>query len=250
MVVGLTVSWLGHATVLIEVDGARVLTDPVLRDRVGPLVRVAASVQTDAVGALDCVLLSHLHYDHTDLPTLRNLGRSTPIIVPSPAREWLACKGFTDVRQVSPGESMTISAVQVSATRANHDPRRRPLGPIAPPVGYMIQASRSVYFAGDTDLFSAMEDMRGVVDVALLPVWGWGARLGPGHLDPVRAAIAAALIAPAVAIPIHWGTFAPRRLGRSAPDPERPAREFAAQVKRRAPAVDVRLLAPGQTTSS
>jgi L-ascorbate metabolism protein UlaG (beta-lactamase superfamily) len=249
MAAPLTVTWLGHATVLIEVDGARVLTDPALRTRLGPLVRVAPSVPADAVGTVDCVLLSHLHYDHTDLPTLRNLGRSTPIIVPSGARGWLSGRGFTDVRQLSPGESLGIGALRITATPATHDPRRRPFGPAAPPIGFMIGASRSAYFAGDTDLFAAMEDMRGAVDVALLPVWGWGARLGPGHLDPERAAIAAALIAPAVAIPIHWGTFALGRAGRGQPDPERPAREFAAQVSRRAPSVDVRVLAPGQTTS-
>jgi L-ascorbate metabolism protein UlaG (beta-lactamase superfamily) len=115
-------------------------------------------------------------------------------------------------------------------------------------VGYLIRASRSVYFAGDTDLFPAMQDMRGIVDVALLPVWGWGPRLGPGHLDPERAARAAALLAPEVAIPIHWGTLA-RWPGRGLPDPERPAREFAAQTKRYAPAVDVRVLTPGQSTT-
>jgi L-ascorbate metabolism protein UlaG (beta-lactamase superfamily) len=103
-----------------------------------------------------------------------------------------------------------------------------------------------VYFAGDTDLFAGMAELRGAVDVALLPVWGWGASVGAGHLDPKSAAEAAALIAPAVAIPIHWGTFALARPARRAPDPRRPAREFAELTKRYAPSVDVRVLAPGE----
>jgi L-ascorbate metabolism protein UlaG (beta-lactamase superfamily) len=103
-----------------------------------------------------------------------------------------------------------------------------------------------VYFAGDTDLFEAMAELRGLVTVALLPVWGWGPRLGPGHLDPERAARAAALIAPAIAIPIHWGTFVPRvPIGRM---PAEPAREFARLVKHHAPSVEVRVLEPGGRT--
>ena len=85
--------------------------------------------------------------------------------------------------------------------------------------------------------------------MALLPVWGWGASVGAGHLDPSSAAEAAALIAPSVAIPIHWGTFALARPARRAADPERPAREFAELTKRYAPAVDVRVLAPGERTT-
>jgi L-ascorbate metabolism protein UlaG (beta-lactamase superfamily) len=248
MAAPLSLTWLGHATVLIEVDGARVITDPVLRDRVGPLIRVAPGERPDA-GEVDCILLSHLHYDHTDLPSLKRFERSTAVIVPSPAGEWLARQGFSDVRQVSPGDSVTVGELPVAATPASHDPRRGPLGPAAPPVGYMIGASRSVYFAGDTDLFPEMEEMRGTVDVALLPVWGWGPTLGPGHLDPERASIAASLIAPAVAIPIHWGTFAVPRLRRSQSEPAWPAHEFAAHVARLAPDVEVRVLAPGQATS-
>ena len=83
----LAITWLGHATVLVEIDGVRMITDPVLRDRIGPLVRIAPDV--DLAGPVDCVLLSHLHADHTDLPTLRALERSGPVLAPYPAREWL-----------------------------------------------------------------------------------------------------------------------------------------------------------------
>ena len=84
---GVAITWLGHATVLVEIDGVRVITDPVLRHRIGPLVRIAPDAPVP--GTVDCVLLSHLHADHTDLPTLRALERSGPILAPHPAREWL-----------------------------------------------------------------------------------------------------------------------------------------------------------------
>jgi L-ascorbate metabolism protein UlaG (beta-lactamase superfamily) len=143
-----------------------------------------------------------------------------------------------------------VGDVQVTATPADHDGRRTPLGPTAEAIGFVVRGSRCVYFAGDTDYFAAMGNLTGSVDVALLPVWGWGPTLGPGHLDPQRAAEVAALIAPRVAIPIHWGTFALGRPARRPTDPQQPAREFAALAKKRAPATEVRVLAPGETTEA
>ena len=244
----LAITWLGHATVLIEIDGVRLLTDPVLRSRVGPLVRIAPGLDPGAIGAVDCVLISHLHADHTDLPTLRALRCSGPIVAPHGSRAWLTARGVPEVIDVRAGDEMGLGAVRIISTPARHDRHRRPLGPTADPVGYLIRGSSGVYFAGDTDLFLSMAELRGFVDVALLPVWGWGSRLGPGHLDPESAAAALSLIAPAVAIPIHWGTLALRRPARRPADPRRPAREFVAFARRYAPSVDVRMLSPGDRT--
>jgi L-ascorbate metabolism protein UlaG (beta-lactamase superfamily) len=248
LTVGVTITWLGHATVLLELDGIRVLTDPVLGKRAGALVRISPQVDAAALGRLDCVLLSHLHSDHVDIPTLRRLGGSTPVIAPELAAEWLRRKGMRDVRGIRVGQQLSVGNLRVIAAPAVHEGRRRPLGVTAEPVGYVLRGSRSLYFAGDTDLFAQMEDLRSEIDVALLPVWGWGPSVGAGHLDPERAAQAAALIAPAVAIPIHWGTLAlPWPLGRSE-DRERPARQFAALAARYAPGVEVRVLAAGERT--
>ena len=103
-----------------------------------------------------------------------------------------------------------------------------------------------VYFAGDTDLFDGMAEIgaRGV-DVALLPIWGWGPRLPPGHLDPQRAAQATRLLAPRVVIPIHWGTYL--RAGMRRGDLEAPARAFAEAVARTAPSCEVVVLRPGES---
>jgi L-ascorbate metabolism protein UlaG (beta-lactamase superfamily) len=244
----MVIRWVGHATVLIELEGVRLLTDPVLRDRIGPLVRIGPPGGAEPVGRVDCVLLSHLHADHADLPSLRRVARSTPVLAPPGAGSWLTRRGLTDVRELGPGSEVAVGPVNVSATAAVHEDRRRPFGPRADPVGYLVRGPRSTYFAGDTDLFDAMEELRGSVDVALLPVWGWGPRLGPGHLDPERAARAAALIAPDVVIPIHWGSLAPLWPGGRMADPWVPAREFARLAQRLAPAVEVRLLAPGGRT--
>jgi L-ascorbate metabolism protein UlaG (beta-lactamase superfamily) len=92
-----------------------------------------------------------------------------------------------------------------------------------------------------------MADFGGNLDLALLPVWGWGPTLGPGHLNPDRAARAAALLSPRLAVPIHWGTLYPPGLARLRPRPlSEPPREFAARARVLAPEVEVRVATPGE----
>jgi L-ascorbate metabolism protein UlaG (beta-lactamase superfamily) len=102
-----------------------------------------------------------------------------------------------------------------------------------------------VYFAGDTDLFPGMEELR-PLDVALLPVAGWGPKLGPGHMDAERAACAAQVLRPRIAVPIHWGTLHPRWKGPGSWFSD-PPETFAARVAGLAPDVVVRVLAPGES---
>jgi L-ascorbate metabolism protein UlaG (beta-lactamase superfamily) len=198
------------------------------------------------------VLISHAHLDHLDLPSLRKLQPSVQVVVPSGWGELVRRAGFADVREVGPGDRVTIGAVEVVATPARHDGRRWPLGREGAALGYVIECPQRIYFAGDTDLFEGMRDLATDLDLALLPVAGWGPRLPPGHLDPERAARAAAMLRPRVAVPIHWGTLASRTL--TSPrarvsDPERPAREFAHHARSYAPEVDVRILRPGERMS-
>ncbi len=241
-------TWAGHATALIELDGVRILTDPLLRDRVGPLRRIAAPVDADVGEHIDVIVLSHLHADHADLPSLLRVGSGTRVLAPRGAGSWLARHGMRDVCELSAGEEAIVGPLRIVATPARHDGRRWPFGARADAIGFVARGSQSCYFAGDTDLFDEMAAMAGSIDLALLPIWGWGPTLGPGHLDPERAARAAAAIAPRLAVPIHWGTFAP---GRPAPPPRDPgaaARRFSAMMAREAPGVELRVLAPGERT--
>jgi L-ascorbate metabolism protein UlaG (beta-lactamase superfamily) len=243
------VTYVGHSTVLIEADGTRLLTDPVLGRRVAHLRRIAAVPEVAELASLDAVLISHAHHDHLDLPSLRRLAPSVLAVVP---RDWAGLArraGLRRVAEVEAGDRVTVGAVEVVATPAAHDGRRLPFGRSAEALGYVVEGRQSVYFAGDTDLFDGMGDLVPQLDLALLPVAGWGPRLPPGHLDPAGAARAAALLRPRVAVPIHWGTFAARTLtspGGRAVDPDRPAREFARFAGSRAPRVEVRILHPGQ----
>ncbi len=237
-------TFVGHATVLLELEGVRLLTDPVLRMRLLHLRR--AGPPPAPVGRLDAVLLSHLHHDHLDGPSLRRLEGPPAAIVPRGAGKRLRRLGYRSVTELAEGDSARVGPVSVTAVAADHDGRRHPLGAPVDALGFIVAGERRVYFAGDTDLFPGMTEL-GPLDVALLPVWGWGPRAGPGHLDPERAAEAAARLRPRVAIPVHWGTLYPvgraRGMARRLVDPPH---EFARLVAAAAPEVEVRVLAPGE----
>jgi L-ascorbate metabolism protein UlaG (beta-lactamase superfamily) len=203
------------------------------------------------------VLISHLHHDHLDLASLRLLGLDTSLLVPAGAGELLRRRGFTDVTELSVGEATGIagaSGLTVTAVEARHDGRRHPGGRRAETLGYVIRGRRTVYFAGDTQLFDGMAelapDSASQLDIALLPVAGWGSTLGPGHMDPLDAARAVCLLRPRIAIPMHWGTLLPigsaRRHRATLGDPPR---LFARHVARLVPDVEVCILKPGQTAT-
>jgi L-ascorbate metabolism protein UlaG (beta-lactamase superfamily) len=244
------VTYVGHATVLIELGGVRVITDPVLRGRVGPLRRHGARPAPGLTRGLDAVLISHLHHDHADLPSLRGLGRDVPLLVSRGSGEFLARHGFTRVTELAPGEATRIGEATVTATEARHPGGGR-FERASEAVGFLLSGrDRRIYFAGDTDLFDGMGELAGDLDLALLPIWGWGTSIGEGHLDPERAARAAALLSPRIVVPIHWGTLYPLGLARLRPDPLRmPPRELVARMQELAPQVEARVLAPGEATS-
>ena len=246
-VTGCRLTYVGHATVLVEMDGARLLTDPLLRARIAHVRRRVPLPALDQLRDLDAVLISHA--------PRRPPGRA----VAAPARprrigdraarvgEDAAARGLHAVTAMVPGERRQVGAVTVEAVEAEHDGRRRPLGKPVPALSFLFEGPVNIYFAGDTDLFDGMAELRGRVDVALLPIWGWGPRLPAGHLGPETAARALSMIRPALAIPIHWGTM--RSPGeRSAHDSRAPADAFAAAVARVAAATEVRILAPGEAT--
>jgi L-ascorbate metabolism protein UlaG (beta-lactamase superfamily) len=238
------IRWLGHATVLLELGGARLVTDPVLRGRIGHLTRRAARVDPAILGVLDAALVSHVHRDHLDVHTLSRLEGEPRLLLPAGAGR-LMRRGLERVTEISEGESVTIGSARVTATEAHHRARRGPRSPWLPSLGFLIEVGGvRVYFAGDTDVFDQMAQLA-PLDLALLPVWGWGPSVGEGHLNPRTAAEALRLLRPAVAVPIHWGTFFPVGLrGRSLQDPPH---EFARHAEELAPGVQVRILQPGES---
>jgi L-ascorbate metabolism protein UlaG (beta-lactamase superfamily) len=247
----LSMTYLGHSTVLIDIGGVRVLTDPVLRRRMGLLVRASAPVDPGSWRDADVVLISHSHWDHLDYGSLRMLGHSVPLVVPRGMAGRLRTQGFREVIEVVPGDDIRVAGLTIEATRALHRGFGPPIGPTELSIGFLVSGARSVYFAGDTALFPAMAALDRGIDLALIPVWGWGPRAeAPKHLDPRSAAEALQLIRPHVAVPIHWGTLHPIGLRRMRPqtriDPPHAFARLAASI---APDTIVRVVPIGDTLS-
>jgi L-ascorbate metabolism protein UlaG (beta-lactamase superfamily) len=237
------ITWLGHATVLIDTGAGRLVTDPVLRGRVAHLRRHAP--RAEAPERVDAALVSHLHHDHFDLPSLRAVGAK---VIGPPGTIRALRRLELESLELGPGDATDIGGARVIAMRAVHDGRRWPTMHRRDDdaIGFVIEADgQRVYFAGDTEIFDGMRDL-GPLDLALVPIWGWGTNLGPGHMNPAQAAASLALLDPAVAIPIHWGTFLP--LGahrRHSALLHEPVLEFTERAATLTPAVRIEVLDPG-----
>lgn len=238
---------LGHSTVVIEMDGVRVLTDPLLRARVGPLARRAGPPSPEHWANPDVVLISHTHWDHLDYGSLRMLGTGTRLVVPIGQGAEVRRRGFAAVTEVSVGDHIAVGDLTIEAVHAEHRGFGPPLGGTELSLGFIVHGSQHHYFAGDTSFFAGMADFDIGLDVALLPVWGWGPTAKPeDHLDPLGAARAAAIIRPRIAIPIHWGTLHPLGLRWMRPSTRiDPPHQFAQLVRRLRPDIIVRVLPDG-----
>ncbi|MEU2156286.1 MBL fold metallo-hydrolase [Streptomyces sp. NPDC019396] len=246
------VTWWGHATCTVEDSGVRVLTDPLFVSRLAHLRRRRGAVPPPEAAVAEAVLVSHLHSDHLHLPSLARLAPGTRLIVPRGAlRSVPGLRRLAGllITEVGPDDEVVVDALRVRAVPALHDGRRLPFGPHhSPALGYVIRGEARTYFAGDTGLFDGMADAVGPIDVALLPVGGWGPFLGHGHLNPDRAARALAALVPRAAVPVHYGTYWP--IGLDAVRPHEfhsPGDEFARKAARLAPQVAVHRLGHGES---
>jgi L-ascorbate metabolism protein UlaG (beta-lactamase superfamily) len=247
--VGDRLTFLGHSTVLVDLQGVRVLTDPLFGHvAVGAIRRQAPAVHPDTLVGISAVFISHGHLDHLDLASLRAIPGEPVFIVPAGLGRVVARAARGAIHELRAGDRLQVGSLTLEAIHAEHGSRRSLFTTAKGALGILIAGSTSIYFAGDTDLFPAMRRLAGRVDVALLPVGGWGPRLGSGHLDPGRAAEATARIRPAVATPIHWGTLYPLGLRHLAGRRfEGPGVAFEEAVAARAAGIEVRVLRPGQS---
>lgn len=241
------VTFLGHATILIELDGVRLLTDPILRERVGPLIRTSGPPAQELWSDIDAVLISHSHWDHLDYGSLKMLGFDVPLLARTGMASEFRSRGFRDITELEPGAEHHVGDIRVQAVHAEHKGFGPPVGGTELCLGFIAHGTQSVYFAGDTAFFEAMAEFDIGLDLALLPVWGWGPTAKPHeHLDPMGAARAAAVIKPRIAVPIHWGTLHPVGFSWMRPSTRiDPPHQFAQLVRRMAPDTTVRVLPNG-----
>jgi L-ascorbate metabolism protein UlaG (beta-lactamase superfamily) len=247
----LCVTWWGHAFTTLELGRTQVALDPLLPDRLGHLRRYAASPAAHAAHA-DAVLVSHQHHDHLHRPSLRRFPPGVPVVLPRGAERLLSRDRTADAVPVSPGDVVEVAGVRVEVLPASHDGRRHPWARRdAPALGFRISGGGgSAWFPGDTEL---REDMREVaeVDLALVPVGGWGPTLADGHMPPGAAAEAVARVGARWAVPVHWGTFWPRGLRHVARANHRhlfhtPGERFVEEVRERGLTTRPVVLDPGE----
>jgi L-ascorbate metabolism protein UlaG (beta-lactamase superfamily) len=246
----LKLTWLGHSTVLIELAGNRLLTDPLLLRHNGPLRRGQPRPKPGLWAEVDAVLLSHLHHDHAELRSLR-LVPGVPVFTGSRNGRWLRKHG---VNGHGPEDWSDVGAVQVRLVAAVHHARPMPHRP-NDANGHLIRSrTTTLWAAGDTSLYADMvrlPDLAGVerLDVVLVPIGGWGPRLSAGHMGPAEAAEACARTGARYALPVHWGTLHAPFMTLMSDWFERPLGAFEAALAYAAPRCQLIRLRPGETWS-
>ncbi len=255
-----TVTWIGHSTILVQLDGVNFLTDPTWAKRVGPfggLVGVGrytpVPLRMEDLPRIDFVVISHDHYDHLDEPTVRRLARLfDPIfVVPLGLKSWFADRGIANAVELDWGESVTVKGLRIVCTPAQHgggrtlvDQGRRLWA------SWAVLGSKRFYFAGDTGYYRHFKDIGealGPFDLAALPIGSYTPReiARPVHISPEEALQAWTDLRAARFIGIHYGTF-----GLAREPNDEPPRRIAAEIERRH--VDpsaIWLLDPGATRS-
>lgn len=237
-----TVTWVGHATLLVQLDGVNLLTDPAWSKRLGPLsgtVGVARftppGIPFEDLPPIDVVLISHDHYDHLDEPTVRRLAQSfNPLfVVPLGIKAWLADRGITNVTELDWSESVKVKGLEIVCAPAQHGSGRTLTdNGLRLWASWAVIGSKRFYFAGDTGYASHFEMIGhalGPFDLVALPIGSYTPRIiaKPVHISPEEALQASRDLQAGNFIGIHWGTF---ELAREPYD--EPPRRIAAEVER------------------
>lgn len=224
-----TMTWIGHATALLQINGVNVITDPMFSGRAspftfaGPKRRVPPGLALDELPHIDVVLISHSHYDHLDTASVEALnaqpGGPPLFLVPLGIKDWLAKKGITNAQELDWGDEISVAGLDFWFVPATHwsarsltDRNETLWG------GWVVKTPAgaahpvSVYFAGDTGYsndFKRIGAAFGCVDLALIPVGAYEPRwfMGPQHVDPQQAVQIFEDVHAKKAIGIHWGTF-------------------------------------------
>lgn len=216
---GLHVAWFGHSTVLLKIDGATILTDPVFSNRVGlnfgpvtlGLKRLTAPpLKLRQLSHAGLILLSHAHMDHMDLPTLRDLeSRQTSVVMAPKTADLIRADRYRQVRELSWGESVRIGPVEVRAFEVNHWGARMRSDTYRGYNGYLIQAGRyRVLFAGDTAVTPAFRSLRASrpIDLAIMPVGAYNPWIRY-HCNPEQAWQMGSDAGAELFVPVHHQTF-------------------------------------------
>jgi L-ascorbate metabolism protein UlaG (beta-lactamase superfamily) len=216
---GIHAAWIGHSTVLLKIDGTTILTDPVFSDRAGIDLRlvtlgvkrlVAPALAIAELPKIDVVLLSHAHFDHLDLPSLRALAnRDTTVVTAAKTADLLPNRSFGEVRELGWDEKTTAGPLEIGAFRVNHWGARMRNDVYRGFNGYTIDAGRyRVVFGGDTAATDAFRKLRSSrpFDLAIMPVGAYNPWIRY-HATPEQAWQMANDAGAEFFLPVHHQTF-------------------------------------------
>lgn len=238
---------IGHSTVLLQLDGSNIITDPIFSNRILYFSKryVEPGISFEQLPKIDAIIISHEHYDHFDKATLKKFDKNIPVIVPIGLKNKIAGLGFQDIREVRLWENTKINRVKIIAVPVKHF--------LSHPSSYVIEGTKTVYFAGDTGLNSYFEDIgrKFNIDIALLPMGAYRPHLSfiPGfaglmrkvHMNPEDIPVAQEQLKAKVVIPIHWGVF------KITAEPiEEPRERMEQIINQKNSGSKVKILEPGQ----
>lgn len=211
------VTWIGHATFVVQIGGLTVLTDPVFSRKIpGVKPRLTPpGVPLTAIPRVDAVVISHNHYDHLDAPTISRLPRNTPMLVPAKLGAWFRRRSFRDVTELDWWESQTIGDVRFDFVPSHHWSRRSLTDTCKTLWGGWVlsaESGRKVFFAGDTGYghwFKEIARRHTEIDLALMPVGAYEPNwfMHNVHTNPQEAVRACDDLGSARMATMHWGTF-------------------------------------------
>ncbi|PKW18938.1 L-ascorbate metabolism protein UlaG (beta-lactamase superfamily) [Saccharopolyspora spinosa] len=210
------VTWVGHATYVVRMAGATVLTDPVWSSRIPGVPRrlTPPGVSFGELPPVDAVVISHNHYDHLDAPTVLRLPRDTPVLVPAGVGRWFRRRGFTEVVELDWWQSAEVAGLTFDFAPAQHWSRRGPRDTCRSLWGSWVISGpeHRVYHAGDTGYgphFAEIGQQYQGIDVAMVPIGAYAPRwfMKPVHMNPEEAVRAVTDLGARYAATMHWGTF-------------------------------------------
>jgi L-ascorbate metabolism protein UlaG (beta-lactamase superfamily) len=250
------ITYIGHATLLLELGGARILTDPNFDSKLGRILpRVSPpGIALEKLPQLSAILLTHAHADHLSFDSLEQLSGDIPLFAPPAVAKWLRRLGIGHAVDLAPGESVNVAGTSIHAAPATHRGNRYGYDRWRAAANmYLLDAGETIFFAGDTALAGdthrlverTLWDSRRTLDLALLPIgyapW-WKPGFRKGHLTPEDALTLFERLRARTLVPYHWGTF--RHVTATAHDAIRRLRTRLEEHHLRAA---VRIIEPGET---